>query len=76
LPTNAAELIDGRFLTRLPVDPKTREPLEYHVTGPRQFEVCATFDRPSRPDLAGDFWFHEAGHRCFEFELNERPPRQ
>jgi hypothetical protein len=71
LPQTAAELVDGRFLTRLPSDPVTREPLEYRVTGPRQFEVCATFDRPSRPHLAGDFWFHEGGRRCFMFEMTE-----
>jgi hypothetical protein len=72
LAASAAELVDGQFLTRLPTDPATREPYEYRVTGPRQFEVCATFDRPSRPDLAGDFWFHDAGHRCFVFDVTER----
>lgn len=75
LPDSAAELVDGQFLTRLPTDPTTREPYEYRITGPRQFEVCATFDRASRPELAGDFWFHEAGHRCFTFNLMERADR-
>jgi hypothetical protein len=75
LATSAAELVDGRFLTRVPTDPATRQPYEYRVTGPRQFEVCATFDRPSRPELAGDFWYHEAGHRCFTFDVNERAGR-
>jgi hypothetical protein len=68
----AAGLVDGQILTRLPTDPTTREPYEYRVTGPRQFEVCATFDRSSRPELAGDFWFHEAGYRCFTFDVTER----
>ncbi len=68
----ADDLVDGQLLTRLPTDPTTREPYEYRVTGPRRFEVCATFDRPSRPELAGDFWFHEAGHRCFAFDVTER----
>jgi hypothetical protein len=72
LPDTAGELVDGQFLTRLPTDPATSEAYEYRITGPRQFEVCATFDRASRPDLAGDFWFHEAGPRCFAFDLTER----
>lgn len=67
----ADELVDGQFLTRLPTDPTTGQPYEYRATGPRHFEVCATFDRPSRAELAGDFWFHEAGHRCFSFSVME-----
>jgi hypothetical protein len=72
LPDTADELVDGQFLTRLPTDPTTGRPYEYRITGPRQFEVCATFERASRPDLAGDFWFHEAGQRCFAFDLTGR----
>ena len=72
LPDTADDLVDGQFLTRLPTDPSTGQPYEYRITRPRQFEVCATFDRASRPDLAGDFWFHEAGQRCFAFDLSER----
>ena len=71
LPAAAEDLVDGRFMTRLPTDPTTGEPYEYRVTGPRQYEVCATFDRPSRDELAYDFWFHEAGHRCFSFSVTE-----
>jgi hypothetical protein len=71
LATTAAELVD-QYLTRLPTDPETQEPYEYRTTGPRQFEVCGTFDRPSRPELAGDFWFHNAGRHCFSFEMTER----
>ena len=56
----------------LPTDPATGEPYDYRVTGPRQFEVCATFDRPSRSELAGDFWSHEAGRRCFQFNVTDR----
>lgn len=72
LPDSAADLVDGQYLTRLPTDPTTREPYQYRVTAPRQFEVCATFDRPSRPERAGDFWFHGAGQRCFPFDVTER----
>ena len=72
LPDTADDLVDGQFLTRLPTDPTTRAPYEYRVTGPRQFEVCATFDRPSRAEDEGDFWYHEAGRRCFTFDVTER----
>ncbi len=71
LPQTADELIDGQSLTRLPTDPATRQPYEYQVTAPREFEVCATFDRPSRPDQVSDFWSHEAGRRCFTFSVTE-----
>jgi hypothetical protein len=74
LPDTADGLVDGQFLTRIPTDPSTREPYEYGVTGPLQFEVCATFDRPSRPAQSGDFWYHEAGRRCFQFNVSDRNP--
>ena len=73
LPAAAPELVDGQFLTRLPTDPTTGEPYEYRATGPQQFEVCATFDRASRAELAGDFWFHEAGRGCFRFSVTDSP---
>jgi hypothetical protein len=57
------------------VDPVSDEPYEYRTTGPLEFELCAVFDRPSRPELAGDFWFHDAGRRCFAFEVTERTAR-
>lgn len=75
LPAGAPELVDGQYLSRLPEDPSSGQPYEYRVTGPRAFEVCAVFDRPSRPELAGDFWFHEAGHRCFAFEVGDSSRR-
>jgi hypothetical protein len=71
LPDTADDLVDGQFLTRVPTDPTTREPYEYRIAGPRRFEVCATFDRPSRPEDAGDFWYHEAGRRCFTFDVGD-----
>jgi hypothetical protein len=73
LPDTAEGLVDGQLLTRVPTDPITREPYEYRVTGPLQFEVCGTFDRPSRPHEAGDFWYHDSGRRCFQFNVSDRP---
>ena len=74
LPRSLEELVDGQLLSRLPVDPSTDASYEYRVTGPREFELCAVFDRPSRPEAAGDFWFHDAGRRCFAFDVVERLP--
>jgi hypothetical protein len=73
LAASAADLVDGRSLTRLPVDRSSDEPYEYRVTGPRAFELCAVFARPSRPQDAHDFWYHDAGRRCFEFDVTENP---
>ena len=72
LPAEAADLVDGQWLTRLPADPTSRAPYEYRVTGPQAFELCAVFDRASRPEQTGDFWYHEAGRRCFALEANGR----
>jgi hypothetical protein len=71
LPSSAPELVDGRLLTRLPRDPSSDEPYEYRVSGQRQFELCAVFDRPSRAEDAADFWYHDAGRRCFEFDVTQ-----
>jgi hypothetical protein len=76
LPESGGELVDGRYLSRLPVDPVTGEDYEYRTSGPRRFEVCATFDRPASPELAGDFWFHEAGRQCFSFDVAENSGRE
>jgi hypothetical protein len=74
LPAAAAELVDGRWLSRLPADPSSDAPYEYRVTGPQRFELCAVFDRASRPREAGDFWYHDAGRHCFEFDVDEGAP--
>ena len=75
LPETADGLVNGEFLTRVPTDPTTLEPYEYRVTGPLDFELCATFDRPSRPEDVGDFWYHDAGRRCFQFDVSDRERR-
>ena len=73
LPASTSELVNGRRLSRLPFDPSTEEPYEYRVTGERQFELCAVFARPSRPEDAKDFWQHGAGRHCYEFDVPEPP---
>jgi hypothetical protein len=73
LPATAAELVDGRRLSRLPQDPATHEQYEYRATAERQFELCAIFDRASRPGDAQDFWYHEAGRHCYTFDVPDTP---
>ena len=73
LPTSTVELVDGRRLSRLPTDPSTDDPYEYHVTGERKFELCAVFARPSRSEDADDFWYHAAGRHCYEFDAPDLP---
>lgn len=49
------------------VDPSTQEPFEYHPTGPKTYELCATFDRPIDEDQAKrqSVWMHDEGRTCF-----------
>jgi hypothetical protein len=72
LAATADELVDGRALSRLPMDPASQEPYEYRVKGAREFEVCAVFSRPARPEDAEDFWYHDVGRRCFEFDVTQQ----
>lgn len=68
-------------------DPKTGEPYEYRVSGVNTYELCATFDLPSMENdprypkplsepyygnpLGQEFWRHEAGLKCFTFDLTK-----
>ena len=73
LPANASDLVNGRRLSRLPLDPSTEKPYEYRANGERKFELCAVFDRSSGPEQANDFWYHDAGRRCYEFDVPYAP---
>ncbi len=44
--------------------PSPGETYEYHVTGERSYEVCATFQDGSS-QLTPDVWSHEPGRQCF-----------
>lgn len=75
LPEGTAELVDGRSMTRLAVDPVSKASYEYRITAPRRFELCATFDRASPPADLGDFWAHEPGRKCFAFDVDDKVAR-
>jgi hypothetical protein len=72
LPGNLAGVVDGRRLSRLPLDPTSDQSYEYRATEERRYELCATFARPSPVEDARDFWSHEAGRKCFSFEVTAR----
>lgn len=67
LPASLDLVVDGRRLTRVPVDPATDAAYEYLVDAPDAYRLCADFARPSGEDARGDFWAHEAGRACFSF---------
>ena len=56
-----------------PVDPLTKQPYEYYVTGARSFEVCASFQQPS--DQGDSDWRHGTGRHCFKRSIPERIER-
>jgi hypothetical protein len=68
LPDQLDDLVDGRRLSRLPLDPIAATPYEYAVTGTRRYRLCATFGRATPGDEAGDFWSHDAGRDCFDLD--------
>src|SRR5262245_44526375 len=70
LPERAEDVIDGQITTRLPLDPESQQPYDYRMTDAAHYELCATFSRRSR-DASNDFWFHDAGRRCFSLDADQ-----
>jgi hypothetical protein len=75
LPGQLENAVDGLSLRAAPVDPSSGAPYDYRVTAPGKFELCASFSRPSAGAAPGDFWHHEAGRTCFEFDAPALPNR-
>jgi hypothetical protein len=67
LPADLEDLV-GRSLDVLPLDPSTGAPYEYAARPPAAFELCAVFSLPSVDTSPNDFWFHDAGRRCFALD--------
>jgi uncharacterized membrane protein len=81
LPTQLSDLDDPISSFMTPSDPQTEQEYWYVVTGPLAFELCASFNEPTR-DMTGkggyparemsypsmglnENWQHEAGETCF-----------
>lgn len=68
-------------LARVPRDPVTHQPYSYTTTGPKNFRVCATFQRPTEEDddggvtrVYGKSWGHHArGQACYDLEPYRQP---
>lgn len=67
LPDTLQQLVDGRRLSKLPVDPDSGLAYQY-TAGDKKFSLCAEFKRPTRETTTIEFWQHPAGAHCFEFD--------
>ena len=76
LPENLLDLLDGRRLAVLPVDPVSRLPYAYQPLSPDHYRLCAQFDRASPTSDQQQFWEHPAGQHCYEFQVAEYRSRQ
>ena len=70
-----------------PMDPETRKPYEYTVSGEMQFKLCANFSLSSneqnkeryseyaspygKPSVSN--WEYSAGRDCFDLKLEKAP---
>jgi type II secretory pathway pseudopilin PulG len=72
LPDRLDSLVDGRTLTQLPRDPTTGAPYGYATADTAQFRLCAEFARGVEAYDADDFWSHDSGFKCFEFDFTGR----
>lgn len=75
LPGDLAGLV-AALGTQLPTtDPESGQPYEYRVLGNREFELCASFARPSGDRLQDAIWTHGAGRQCFARTAREENRR-
>lgn len=72
LPTELADIVEGRRVTRLPNDPVTGIAYTYTIDSPKQYKLCARFDLPSPEHTADDFWAHAKGDQCYLLERKFR----
>ncbi|UCG73836.1 MAG: hypothetical protein JSV45_05550 [Chromatiales bacterium] len=67
LPATLQQLVDGRRLNKLPVDPDSGQAYEY-TAGDKKFTLCAEFSRATEDATTIEFWQHPAGQHCFDFD--------
>lgn len=80
LPSSLDELLRESGVSVNPRDPVTAQPYGYRVDG-KTYELCAEFQRdsveqfplpvPDGFERTREFWFHDAGKRCFQLEARE-----
>ena len=78
LPDSLQTLQDPNLGFVVPVDPSTRAAYEYRKIDAKTYELCATFQYPSRPDNYYQyysqpevFYQHDTGGTCFTRNVDE-----
>jgi type II secretory pathway pseudopilin PulG len=72
---NAIQVIEG-----MNVDPVTKEPFDYRITGETTYELCGTFVTSNKEASSeyyyGPDWLHDAGPTCFKRSvINQLPDK-
>ena len=75
LPSRIDEDVIGIALSRVPRDPETDVGYDYEVTGDDAYSLCAVFNRVSPESMTGEFWAHDSGRYCYEFQVTEAVDR-
>ena len=71
LPARVDEDVIGITMPRVPRDPETDAEYEYELRGDDAYRLCAVFSRASADHMADEFWAHDAGRHCFDFQVTE-----
>lgn len=67
MPEDQESLVDGQALNSLPLDPETNTAYVLHVIEGEEYQLCASFSRPSPKHRERHFWEHPSGPHCFSF---------
>lgn len=72
LPQNLASLEDSISGFTVPVQPETKEPYKYDITGTTEFSICANFDQDSQKQSysSNESWNHGSGLYCFSRSID------
>lgn len=82
LPSNLETIAASRnYYISSVMDPATRQPYPYTITGTTTYTLCATFETDSaveanallQPVPAQKFWEHPAGEKCYALEIQKFP---
>jgi hypothetical protein len=76
LPENLAALGDELSVPLDITDPETDASYEYRAESGRNYELCATFSRPSETVLRDAHWTHSAGRQCFSLAADPTEKRR
>jgi hypothetical protein len=69
LPASLSALVDGVILRTLSRDPESETAYVYEVIDRNSYRLCAEFAGANTESAPDDFWAHESGLQCFEFEV-------